>query len=156
MSLNIRECPYNPIFEQVSYFLAIFRNQYKGGFSKGVFCRIQCHARANKTIHKGIGPSSTFGTQSATVKRGVNVCKTKPFKKTLSSLVPDLFSSFWGRTKPEFPPPPLLFLLWCLIYFLLSGEGQNQNFPPPLARREPLSSRSIKLMSKTPLPEDSF
>ena len=53
----------------------------KGGFSKGGFCRVQCHAHGNKKIAGGIGPSSTFGTQSATAKRGINFCKKKTLRK---------------------------------------------------------------------------
>ena len=67
----------------------LFRNPQnqeprKGGFSKGGFCRIQCHAQGNKRIPKDIGgPSSTFGTQSATAKRGVHSYKNPPSKKPL-------------------------------------------------------------------------
>ena len=47
----------------------------QGGFSKGGFCRVQCHAEENKKIPKDIGPSSTCGTSSTTAKRGVHFCK---------------------------------------------------------------------------------
>ena len=40
----------------------------KEGFSKGGFCRAECHAPGSKKIPKDIGPSSTFGTQSGTAK----------------------------------------------------------------------------------------
>ena len=53
----------------------------KGGFSKGGFCKVQCHAHGNKKMPKDIGPSSTFGTQSVTAKRGIPLCRN-PLLKT--------------------------------------------------------------------------
>ena len=60
--------------------LAIYQEPRKGGFSKGGFCRVERHAQGDKN-NKDIGPSRTFGTQSATAKRGVHSCKT-PLLKT--------------------------------------------------------------------------
>ena len=59
------------------------RRQEKGHFSKGGFCRIQCHSQSKQKIPKGIGPSSTFGTQSATVERGGHVCNNRLSKNPL-------------------------------------------------------------------------
>ena len=62
----------------------------KGGFSEGGFCRIRCHPKKPKFC-QGIGTSSTFGTQSATVKRGVSVCKNPlletPFSWLLNQVI---------------------------------------------------------------------
>ena len=59
-----------------------FRSQEEGGFSKGGFCRVQCHDQGDKKPND-IGPSSTCGTQSATAKRGVHFAKP-PLKTPFS------------------------------------------------------------------------
>ena len=54
-----------------------FSNQEKGVLAKGV--SVESSVTANKTNStQGIGPSSTFGTQSVAAKRGVHFAET-PF-----------------------------------------------------------------------------
>ena len=53
------------------------RNQEKGGLAKGVSAEPSVTPKHAKII-KDIGPSSSFGTQSTTAKRGVHFCKN-PF-----------------------------------------------------------------------------
>ena len=81
----------------------------KGGFSKGSFCRVQCHAEGNKKYSRDIGPSSTFGTQSATAKRGVYVLQ-KPFLKK-----PCLH--YWFTGFYDLQSPTLVFWLTGLYNF---------------------------------------
>ena len=47
------------------------RSQEKGVLAKGGFCKVQCYAQKNGNT-KDIGPSSSFGTQSTTAKRGMH------------------------------------------------------------------------------------
>ena len=64
--------------------LCLFQELRKGDFSKGGFCRVQCHAEGNKKYSRDIGPSSTFGIQSATATRECIFLFTKtPFKNPL-------------------------------------------------------------------------
>ena len=64
--------------------LAKVRNQERGGLAKGVSAESSLTPRRTKNT-KHIGPSSTFGTQSATAKRGVHSCE-KTLLKTPFSL----------------------------------------------------------------------
>ena len=74
-----------------------FQKPREGGFSKGGLCTIQFHGQETK-IPKNIGPSSTFGTQSAAAKRGVHFCK--PPSKNPLFFVPQTFC-FWVRILPD-------------------------------------------------------
>ena len=67
----------------------------KGGFSRGGFCTIQCTPKKLR-MPQNIGHSSTFGTQSATAKRGVDVYEN-PLLKTPFS---------WFLTSPRYVLPP--------------------------------------------------
>ena len=71
------------------------RNQEKGVLAKGVL-QDPVSLPRNQTIVEDIGLSSAFGTRSATVKRGVYVCKNPLF------LVPEFgvfFDSSWSAGK---------------------------------------------------------
>ena len=57
----------------------------QGAFSRAGCCRVQCHAQGNRKMIKDIGPSSTFGTQSATAMRGVHFLHKPPSKIPLLS-----------------------------------------------------------------------
>ena len=61
----------------------------KGGFSKGGFCSIQCHAPEKQELPEDTEPTSTFGAQSATAKRGVHctILQRPLMKKTFSWLL---------------------------------------------------------------------
>ena len=93
------------------------RNQEKEVLAKGVSEESSVTPKETK-MHGGIGPSSTFGTQSATAKRGVYFCKTPlletPFSWHLKKK-PSFFGGFpcfsflrivflspqnWSRLKP--------------------------------------------------------
>ena len=75
---------------QFGVFLLTVRNQEKGVLAKGVSARVEHHAlkKCNAKYRKDIGPSSAFGNQSATAKRGVHLCKN-PLLKTPLFLIPD-------------------------------------------------------------------
>ena len=64
-------------------FPATIQEPRKGGLAKGFFLQSPASHPSKQQIHKGIGPSSTFRTQSATGKRGVNLCKSPLFKDPL-------------------------------------------------------------------------
>ena len=54
----------------------IHQKPRKGVLAKGVSAEPSVTPRKTKQeLPKDIGPGRTFGTQSATVKRGVHVCK---------------------------------------------------------------------------------
>ena len=72
-----------------------FRNQEKGVLAKGVSVEFSVAVKETK-LPKDIGPSSTFGTQSATAKRGVHFAQN-PLKKTFSwSLIDVAKRVVWG------------------------------------------------------------
>ena len=80
--------PYDPSF--YGYFGAIFfanmgggggQNYFRGGFQQRGFLQSSSVTPQETKIPKEIGPSSTFGTQSATAKEGTHFCK-KPLLKT--------------------------------------------------------------------------
>ena len=50
------------------------RNQEKGVLAEGVSVESSVTAKETKNSQE-IGPSSTFGTQSTTAKRGITFCK---------------------------------------------------------------------------------
>ena len=82
----------------------------KGGFSKGGFCRVQCHAQGDKNYPGGIGPSSTVGTQSATAKSGVHFCKNPLLKTPLTCFLNvENFNFDWNFACESHSLRPLLF-----------------------------------------------
>ena len=65
------------------------RNQEKGVLAKGVSAESSVTPKETK-IPKDTGPSTTFGTQRATAKRGVYPCKNPPSKNPLASVPHEL------------------------------------------------------------------
>ena len=62
---------------------------FKRGFRQRGFLQIRVSRPRKQKVSKDIGPSSTFGTQSAAAKRGVHFSKAPPSKNPLF-LAPDL------------------------------------------------------------------
>ena len=91
-----------------------FQEPRKGGFSKGGFLQETGVTPKKPKLCQGIWTSNTFGTQSATVTRGVYVCKT-PLLKTPFS---------WFLIFLKLPFPDLSF-----SELIRSGKLQNESFP---------------------------
>ena len=62
----------------------LFQEPRKGGFSKGGFCRVQCHAQGNKKYARILGPAVCLALR-ATAKKGVYFCKPPSEKPRPSS-----------------------------------------------------------------------
>ena len=85
--------------------LEVHRDQEprKGGFSKGVFCRVQCHAQGNKKYPRILGPAVHLALR-ALQPREVYISAKTPFKNPLL-LVPE-----------ETPSNPIHLVLLSLVF----------------------------------------
>ena len=75
----------NPLVQRIIVFFQEPSESRKGGFSTGGLCRVCVTPKETKNT-KDIRPSSTFGTQSATAKKGVHFGKNPLLKPPLFSL----------------------------------------------------------------------
>ena len=98
-------------------FCTSIRKQEKGGFSKGGFCRIQCHAQESKEKPRTQDPAVHLALTAPRSREACSFAKNPPSKSPLS-LVPESNVLFLagepGRRKrilrKQFrqPPPPIV------------------------------------------------
>ena len=67
----------------------VLRNRKKGGFSKGGFCRVQCHGQGNKNT-QGYWPQHYIWHSERHIQARRTFCKSPPSKNPLF-LVPDVY-----------------------------------------------------------------
>ena len=72
-------------------YLALSQEPIKGGFSKGGFCRVQCHAEGNKKYPSKLGPPVHLALEDSQPREAH--IEQKPPSKTLLFLVPDCLAS---------------------------------------------------------------
>ena len=137
------------------------RNQeWKGGFRKGGFCRIQCYAQEKQKLPKDIGSFSALGTQSTTAKRGIHSCKNplqkKPFFWFLKTVLSKQYSDHVPRLSLRPPPTFPVSKNQKRVFGRVSG-GVRGSWPTP--ENEPKTSLLETLRVKNHLfltPETRF
>ena len=103
------------------------RNQGKGVLTKGVSVESSVTANETKKVPKDNGPSSTFGTQSATAKRGhilANPFLKTPFSRFLRRSTEKVTFRAYPKVTKKSPKHnfPVFFVTFVFCYFFRCFE----------------------------------